>query len=736
MSPSLRRGLLSGALAASVSVISLGAYWLTHGSGPFWQDSGLFLAALQVGGGLLPPGYPVYLLLGRPFVAAFEMLLPGRAVRGSGEHVLGDLGLPRRGSDLSVDPHAAAAGLPVLFVGALPGRAGFQDGLVRSVARRPAHRPFVFTLVPGPDRRGLRAERLLLGRGPVPGDPAGRGRPARAGALVPAATMAILLLIAHGLSFGNHPVTVVFVPAILWLGWKARAALRDRRFLGLAVLAYAGSALLPYLYLPYAAKAFPQTPYSGVVESLGARGPGQRLAVEHRRPELWLVLRPTRGSPGSDLAGDVRDGPHRSPARSPVAPQGTARAAPLSDPGSRPRPSPSSLVPARRGIRLLAADRLHGPVRRVGGGPVRGDRRHPPSARPRGLAAVCLLALAALTLAPPLLVNRALVDRSDYFVPEDFGRNLYRHLEPGAVFIAVSDQENALTYYLDAVAHERPDVIRIDAGVVTTPVVRRPAQEPLSGLRVRGHLEGASESSHHRGVGGRADPIEPQEPRRVHDHAPSRGNPIRRSMDSGRGALEAHRRARLGGHSRLGLRVPESRCLCPAGPRSRAAEDAGWIDAPRALHRPDPPVSCAGLDEPRGLESRPRGLRPRFDGLCQSTRHRPDPRQSGHLLRSGQGAVRSGPAERGAALSGARRRAAGSAARGGDRLVSGADLRGSGRHEDSEPVLRHRPPAGPRGRGPAPSAHGGEEVAESEKGSPLEGSPEHLRSAARTALPL
>ena len=87
----------------------------------------------------------------------------------------------------------------------------------------------------------------------------------------------------------------------------------------------------------------------------------------------------------------------------------------------------------------------------------------------RGLSALGVLAVAFLTLAPSLRVNPPLVERSDYFVPEDFGRNLYRHLDPGAVFIAISDQENALTYYLDAVERERQDVIRIDAGVVTSP---------------------------------------------------------------------------------------------------------------------------------------------------------------------------------------------------------------------------------------------------------------------------
>jgi hypothetical protein len=88
---------------------------------------------------------------------------------------------------------------------------------------------------------------------------------------------------------------------------------------------------------------------------------------------------------------------------------------------------------------------------------------------PRGLRLISLFALVMVALAPPLLTNPALVDRRGDFVPEDFGRNLYRHLDRDAVFIAVSDQENALTYYLDVVERERPDVIRIDAGVLTSP---------------------------------------------------------------------------------------------------------------------------------------------------------------------------------------------------------------------------------------------------------------------------
>src|SRR5437870_1761845 len=64
-------------VAAGVAVVSLGAYLATLGPGPFWQDAGLFLGALKLGGGLVPPGYPVWLELGRPFAAGYLALFPG-----------------------------------------------------------------------------------------------------------------------------------------------------------------------------------------------------------------------------------------------------------------------------------------------------------------------------------------------------------------------------------------------------------------------------------------------------------------------------------------------------------------------------------------------------------------------------------------------------------------------------------------------------------------------------------
>lgn len=469
MSPSLRRGLLSGALAASVSAISLAAYWLTHGSGPFWQDSGLFLAALKAGGGLLPPGYPVYLLLGRPFVAAFEMLLPGRpfaeagnmfsaiwASLAAGLTCLSVLTLRQSGYRFfSKEPAREEPASPMSWLGAW--LTGLLTGVSYSLwfqaltAEAYALNAFFTAAV-------LFLAIRLGAEGPLGPAPTPRQR-----------RLAILLLIAHGLSFGNHPVTVVFLPAIAWLAWTGRAALRNRRFLGLAVAAYAGSALLPYLYLPYAAKAFPQTPYSGVIgiSGLAAQISGSQWSADARNygwssvrledlpVQIWQELF------GMGLLGLLLG----------LWWLVTTQPALL-------RFLTLVLVPAvllpllylRGGeydFWLLTAYMVLFVVSGVGLC-VLIDRIRA-FGWSRGLLVLSLVLVAVLTLAPPLVTNPPLVDRSDYFVPEDFGRSLYRHLAKGAVFIAVSDQENALTYYLDVVAHERPDVIRIDAGVATTP---------------------------------------------------------------------------------------------------------------------------------------------------------------------------------------------------------------------------------------------------------------------------
>ena len=69
--PDQRRRL---AICAGVALASFVAYAATLGSGPYWQDAGIFLAGLRQGGGLAPPGYPLYLMLGQPFVWVFTLL--------------------------------------------------------------------------------------------------------------------------------------------------------------------------------------------------------------------------------------------------------------------------------------------------------------------------------------------------------------------------------------------------------------------------------------------------------------------------------------------------------------------------------------------------------------------------------------------------------------------------------------------------------------------------------------
>jgi hypothetical protein len=448
VSPSLRRDLKSGALAASVSALSLAAYWFTHGSGPFWQDSGLFLAALKAGGGLLPPGYPVYLILGRPFVAAFETLLPGRP-------------FAEAGNMFSAIWASLAAGLTCLSILTLrqPGYRFFSPAPLKTEA---APRMSWFGAWLGGVLAGLSYSLWF------------QALTAEAYALNAFFTatvlfLAILLLVAHGLSFGNHPVTVVLLPAIGWLAWKGRAALGNRRFLALAVAVYAGSALLPYLYLPYAAKAFPQTPYSGVIslQGVAAQISGSQWSADSRNYG-WssvrfeeLPLQVWQETFGMGLIGLLLGIRWLAKAQSALLGflaliLGPAILLPL-----------LYLRGGEYDFWLLTAYMVLFVISGAGicvlTDQVRVRRW------PRGLPVLALAALAALTLLPPLWINPPLLDRSADFVPEDFGRNLYRHLEPGAVFIAVSDQENALTYYLDVVAHERPDVIRIDSGVVTTP---------------------------------------------------------------------------------------------------------------------------------------------------------------------------------------------------------------------------------------------------------------------------
>ncbi len=476
-----RLGWPAVAVAGAVSVACFATYWLTHGTGPYWQDSGLFLAALKTGGGLLSPGYPVYLLLGRPFVAGFRALLPSAT-------------FAEAGNTFSALWAALAAGLVCLSIRTVlaPSYRFFQprsaEPLIAGgprVPSPPGHHPAPVLvasalggLLAGLSYslwfQALTAEAYALNAFFAALVLFLVLRLGSEGALGPDATprqrrLLLSLLAAHGLSCGNHPVTVVFLPALAWLIWTQRAGLRRQRLRVMVAGVYAGSALLPYLYLPWAAAAYPANPFSHVTSwralvthMLGSQWTGQTESFglsSHRfilfPLQLWHELL-GMGLLGL-LAGLVmlrREQPRLL--RFLVLfllPAGLLPILYL-----RGGEYDFWLMPFYVGCFLVAGVGLYWPLQaafRV---------RLPALVRASGVVAVT-----ALAVGPMPIVNHSLVDRRGDSTPEDFGRNLYRHLAPNAVLIAISDQENALTYFLEAVEGLRPDVVRLDAGSVATP---------------------------------------------------------------------------------------------------------------------------------------------------------------------------------------------------------------------------------------------------------------------------
>ena len=453
-----------------VTLTSLVAYGLTRGAGPFWQDSGLFLAALKAGGGLLSPGYPVYLLLGRPFVAVFGALLPGTP-------------FAEVGNFFSSVWAALAAGLTALSIATVlrPGYRFFA-GIPRDFPRDDTRASLLAAVLGGLLAglsyslwfQALTAEAYALnaffaalvvflflelgGEGPVGPSPSQRQR-----------RLLLLLLAAYGLSAGNHPGTIVLVPAFAWLAWTGRAALRDLRLVALAAATGAATALLPYLYLPWAARTFPANPF-GDVTSLPA-------LARHMTGAQWTGQAASFGFSADRLAAFPLQAWHEL-----FAAGALGLVVGLAWLWRRQRGLLGFLAVVAVPAGLLPLVYLRGgeydfwllPLWLVAflvaglglGWLIEGllAARLPRVARLASLALV-----AAVALAWPLAVNPALVSRRGDFVPEDFGRGLYRPLRPDAVLVVTSDQENALTYYLEVVERLRPDVARVDAGSVATP---------------------------------------------------------------------------------------------------------------------------------------------------------------------------------------------------------------------------------------------------------------------------
>ena len=504
-------------MAAAVTVACLTAYWLTRGTGPYWQDSGLFLAALRSGGGLLSPGYPVYLLLGRPFVALFHLALPAAT-------------FAEAGNVFSSVWAALAAGVTALSIATVLGPryrffadAGTTPGPSPQLAGRPVIPGDSGSVIPrdsdgtGPEEsaglvaaaiggllaglsyslwfQALTAEAYALNaffaalilflflrlgaEGPLGPSPTRRQR-----------ALVLLLVGAFGLSCGNHPVTVVFLPAFAWLTWTQRAALRDRRLVATAALTWAATALLPYLYLPWAARAYPKTPF-GDVTSLPT-------LLRHMAGVQWSGQGESFGLAPDRFAALPTQLWHELFA---VGLLGLLLG--LAWLWSRQRlllafvavvALPAALLPLvylRGGeydFWLLPLYLVAFLVAGVGIGRLLVLVLGSGMPRPLRLALVALVA--AATLAWPLAVNPALVSRRGDFVAEDFGRNLYRPLKPDAVLVVTSDQENALTQYLEVVEGLRPDVARVDAGSIATPWYADTLRRRYPGLEVPPSLEG------------------------------------------------------------------------------------------------------------------------------------------------------------------------------------------------------------------------------------------------------
>ena len=481
-------------VAAGVSAVCFVVYFLTLGPGPFWQDSGLFQAGVRAGGGLAPPGYPVYLILARPFVRLYEIFFPGRPL-GEAVNTFSALwgalsaGLIALSVMLLLTPgyrfmaRALPRPLPALkgadlVSGALAGLlAGlsysiwFQAITAEAYALNGFFSALIFYLL------------LLLGaEGPLGRNPTPRQR-----------RLVLLVFAVHGLSCGNHPVTIVFVPVFLYLIWKQREALRNLGFVVTILLVYLASGLMPYLYLPWAALAYPSTLYNDVTSIRGF--------IAHLTGSQWTGAEQSYGWSNERLTAFPLMVFHELLGMGLLGLcLGFLRL------WKEQREWFALLLVFMVPAWLLPMVYLQGgeydfwflPLYitfyiTIGVGlacALSGFEQRGALSR-----AVVLGLTAILTLGPLLWVNLPYLNRRDDYVPEDFGRNLFLHVPRGAVLFAWSDQECMLTYYLQVVEKWRPDVTLVFAPLLTAPWYRKYAREHYRELRIPARVEPLPDSN-------------------------------------------------------------------------------------------------------------------------------------------------------------------------------------------------------------------------------------------------
>lgn len=210
-------------MAPAVGLGALVLYWLTLYPGVAGGDSGELVAAVVTGGVIHPPGYPLYALLAKVFI-----------------HLPIGSGAAWRMNLLSAACDAAAAALLCAAVSRwsrsrTAGVAAAGWFALSPVVWRYAICAEVFAL-----NNLLCAMLLLLA---VLYDERAERRWALAGAFV----------VGLGLS-DHHTFVFTAAPMVAWALWRGRADLLRPRSLGLLALA-AGAGLLPYAYLPIAARS-------------------------------------------------------------------------------------------------------------------------------------------------------------------------------------------------------------------------------------------------------------------------------------------------------------------------------------------------------------------------------------------------------------------------------------------------------------------------------------------------
>ncbi|MDP2684399.1 MAG: DUF2723 domain-containing protein [bacterium] len=79
----------------------------------------------------------------------------------------------------------------------------------------------------------------------------------------------IWLVVVYGLSFANHPMTIAFIPAIVWFAWQFKYPFnKDRKFIKILIAIFLLSGFLPYIYMPIRSAQNPDMDW-GNVETLG-----------------------------------------------------------------------------------------------------------------------------------------------------------------------------------------------------------------------------------------------------------------------------------------------------------------------------------------------------------------------------------------------------------------------------------------------------------------------------------